>query len=98
MNHSFVTAALPFKAARAEAVRQLLDGMGNPPQADIAARLNATNCIHFMSIHVPPSDGEDAYLIIDASVDGGPDTSVKQLAAALDKELRELIEAAHIDP
>jgi hypothetical protein len=31
-------------------------------------------------------------------VDGGPDTSVKQLAAALDKELRELIEAAHIDP
>jgi hypothetical protein len=42
MNHSFVTAALPFKAARAEAVRQLLDGMGNPPQADIAARLNAT--------------------------------------------------------
>jgi len=98
MNHSFVTAALPFKAARAEAVRQLLDGMGNPPQADIAARLNATNCIHFMSMHVPPSDGEDAYLIIDASVDGGPDTSVKQLAAALDKELRELIEAAHIDP
>jgi deferrochelatase/peroxidase EfeB len=97
MNHSLVTAVLPFDAGRVEDVKKLLAGMGNPAKADIAARLDGTNCIHFMGIHALRSDEGRAYLIVDASADGGDETALQRLEASIGFELRALILAAGID-
>lgn len=97
MNHSFITAVMPFAAGRAEGVRTLLDAMGNPAVRDIRERLDGTNCIHFMGIHVVAGDGERAYLMVDASADGGDDSALASLEAAIGPELQALMLAAGID-
>jgi hypothetical protein len=98
MTHAFLTIAIPFDSEYRQDLESLLDAMGNPPAAGIKERLDATNAIHFMSIHAVhcPSAERDR-LVIEATADGGPSQAIEAIAGALGPELRRLLVTAEVD-
>jgi deferrochelatase/peroxidase EfeB len=101
MNHSFLTIVIPFPKDREEQVEAYLRPFGNLARKDAPAhaarlseRLDSTDVIHFLSLNVVPGKDKDAYLLLEASVDGAADTVIKMLAKILEEELPELCDRA----
>ena len=99
MTHAFVTIAIPFDSARADAVDALLNDMGNPPQPTLRRALDATGIVHFMSIAaIRETAPGRSHLTLEATADGGVPVALDRIAAALAGELSALLAAAGISP
>src|SRR6266481_1737566 len=69
MQHSFLTAAIPFETARVPEVEARLDEIGNPVKKPVRELLKNSG-IHFLSISVLPGDfGHGAFLVFEATAD-----------------------------
>lgn len=94
MSHALVTVALPFDAARADAVDAVLDRMGNPADTPLRQALDDAGIIHFMSLTaIRDTAPGQAHLVLEASADRGPDP-LAAIAAALGPQLDEVLQAA----
>lgn len=97
MSHAFVTVAIPFEGARATAVEQYLDELGNPPSASIKDRLDRAAFVHFMSTSVVRGEGTSpAHIIIEVNADGSVGEVTRKLAATIEPELSSLLAKADI--
>jgi deferrochelatase/peroxidase EfeB len=94
---TFLTVTIPFAAANAPAVDDVLKGLGNPPRADVQAALIASGVVHFMSINVVPGDARSrAQLLIEATVDGSEDDAIESIVSAIGDELDTVLAAAGV--
>ncbi|MFP1633667.1 cytochrome P450 [Zhengella sp. ZM62] len=82
-------------------LRAMADGLGNPAREDVAAALDDTGIVHFMSLAVickadeageTPQD--KAHLVLELSADGPLDRILEKLAVASEAFLRPVFEAA----
>jgi Dyp-type peroxidase family len=97
MAHAFVTVVVPFDDSHAQAVDQHLDGLGNLQGGPVAQKLDASACVHFMSLTVVRgSSGRSAHLVLEAQADGYPEGVLRRLAGAIGKELGDVLAAAHV--
>jgi Dyp-type peroxidase family len=96
---SNITICIPFACTsewtliREKEVAEMIDRLGNPAREDIKNKLDAIGVVHFISMHVIPSDNTDkkAHLILEAAIDGDPKTVIQQLANALGDELSPIL-------
>ena len=96
MKHGFVTVSIPFDAANASAVdKALKDDLGNVPKQPVRDALDATECIHFMSMTVicDPSDLV-AHLVLEASADLEPAPAIAAITAGIGDHLVNVLQAA----
>ena len=106
MTHAFVTIAIPFDRALADAVNVTLDALGNPPPDPVRNDLYDEDrpefapFIHFMSITVVPADADDpadrCHLVIELSADGTPREATLQLVERFGQRLIGVLQAAGI--
>jgi Dyp-type peroxidase family len=90
---SFVTIAIPFDAARLDAVRAKLEAWGNPASEALRAKLEPVGQIHFMSGN-GFADAASAWLILEASSDASEAETIARLALSLEDEISDLLETA----
>jgi cytochrome P450/deferrochelatase/peroxidase EfeB len=107
---SLVTVCLPLEADRLAATKALIEKLGNPASPDVAARLRATGCIHFMSLNAidtrampagsvldaKPEDG-GIYLVLEMSTDGRPRDVFKALVDAIGQQLLPIFAACGVE-
>jgi len=95
--HSFVTIAVPFSADRLPAVREALDGIGNPAGPAIKGPLDISEFVHFMSITiVEVGDRSPPYLLIELTADDAIPQVFERIAATIGKPLEELFNTAQV--
>jgi deferrochelatase/peroxidase EfeB len=96
MQHAFVTIAIPFGAARADAVEAVLAEMGDPAcEDDVRQRLEKVQIVHFMSASVVRDTGAArAHLVLELTADGGEAEAIGAVAAALHPWLSRAVAAA----
>jgi Dyp-type peroxidase family len=97
-----ITICIPLSAksewgpVREKDVTEMIGRLGNPARDEIRARIDAAGIIHFISIHLIPSDAEDrnAHVVIEASVDGDPKAAIMAIADALGDDLFPVLQRA----
>lgn len=95
-----LTICMPLEDRRLAPVRSSIEALGNPARPDIAARLHATGCIHFMSLNAidtrgaPAGSGIEAksedggiYIVLEMSADGTPRQILQALVGAIGQDL-----------
>lgn len=97
MTQSLVTIAIPFADRNRSRVQEHLDGMGNPATGAIAAALDQSELVHFMSINVVPAENT-SYLLIELNADGTTEAVIEKLAAAIGDAVQQLLMAAGVAP
>lgn len=82
-------------------LRAMADGLGNPARQDVAAALDDTGIVHFMSLavvckadHGTESPDDEAHLVLEMSADGPLDRVLEKVAIAAGPFLRPVFEAA----
>ena len=95
MTHALATVVVPFPTSRAAAVEACLNRFGNPAGPAIAAPLDKTQFVHFMSMTVVHGDPE-AHLVVEMSADGTVEAALDRLASALAEPLRALLDATGV--
>ena len=94
MTHAFVTVAVPFEDAKADAAEARLRELGNPASATVRDALRDRG-IHFMSMNVVRGDqNHGAFLILEASADGTADGALETIAAQLKDQIVDVLRAA----
>ncbi len=97
MTQSLITVAIPFALSRLAAVNGFLDTLGNPAAGAVRNILDRTSLVHFMSITVPPADGDaTAHLLVELSADGEPRAVLEAMSQAMQAELLQLLDTAAI--
>lgn len=99
---SLVTVVAPVRPETDLAsLRAMAAGLGNPARDDVAAALDGTGLVHFMSLAVIDADdgdgkksGEAAHVVLEASADGDADRALEKIAIAAGPFLRPVFEAA----
>ena len=102
MNQSPVTICIPLSAKSewgplCEAdVTEMIGHLGNPARDDIRVKLDKTSIVHFLSVHLIPSDSknERAQIVIEASVDGDPKSAIMAIGDALGDDLFPILRRA----
>ena len=95
----FVTVTIPFAGGLADQVRAALSALGNPATGRIAADLDETAFVHFISMSVVHESGERrAHLVLEASVDGGARSALARIATTVGPELSQILQLAGITP
>jgi deferrochelatase/peroxidase EfeB len=96
---SLITIVAPMEEGAVPAVEAILDEMGNPANASIRTRLDATDPdgggTHFMSMHAIP-DGKDktASIVLEFTADGPEERAIDRIASAIPDELTRVFERA----
>ncbi|XHC00237.1 cytochrome P450 [Nitratireductor sp. ac15] len=100
VEHAMVTAVIPCdRDAPMDALRERVDGLGNPAGEAIKSALDASGMIHFASIAVIDGRGEKGtnsagHLVIELSGDGTKDQVVDAFVQATEPVLSELFAVA----
>ncbi|OYW47881.1 MAG: hypothetical protein B7Y36_08060 [Novosphingobium sp. 28-62-57] len=86
LSQDVITIAIPFgdksEWCSIKDVEREIAELGNPAEGPIAQGLSNTGLVHFASIHAiaPEAPGSPAHLLIEATVDGDPDTALEAIA------------------
>ncbi|MCX7283430.1 MAG: Dyp-type peroxidase [Novosphingobium sp.] len=86
LSQDYITIAIPFgdksEWSSIKDVEREIAELGNPAGQAMADALRKTGLVHFASIHAIPSAGvgSPAHLVIEATVDGDPDTALEAIA------------------
>lgn len=95
MPHAFVTVVVPFDDGKTADVNRRLDGLGNLQGGPLAAALDKSAFVHFMSLLVVPgAPGRPAHLVLEAQADGYPKGVLRRLADTIGDDLRGVLAAA----
>jgi len=100
MRHAMVTIAAPIAVQKIDAAIALIEELGNPATAAIAAKLNALDGekgLHFASLHaLNPTDPSKptGSLVLEFSADGEDDEAIGRIAEAVGAELGEIFRLA----
>jgi deferrochelatase/peroxidase EfeB len=97
-----ITIVAPIRAADIPAIEALLDQLGNPPNLQVKAKLDAAvdpdGCgTHFMSMHAIPNGGNDesaASIVFEFTADGTSDRAVERIAEAIGADIQPIFEKA----
>jgi Dyp-type peroxidase family len=97
VTHSFITVVIPF-GADPQPVETALISLGNPPNQEVASALDATEIVHFMSMHALRAAAEDEphLLVIEMTVDGGVRRALDELVRCLGGRLTGVLESAGV--
>ncbi|MFN3228693.1 MAG: Dyp-type peroxidase [Asticcacaulis sp.] len=96
MTHAFITVCLPVSKDREDQTQSVLEDMGHPLRPDLAEKVKDLGTIHFLSLTLIPYavDAQSAYLMLEASADGDPDSQLAALCRALEPEFCNLLRVA----
>ena len=95
MMQAFVTVVIPFAAERTDCVNDHLGALGNPASADIAAALEDSEFVHFMSMTVAQKKGETTtHFVLEASADGSARAACARLATTIRAPIVKVLQAA----
>ncbi len=95
MTQAFITVAIPFASDRVQGVNEFLSAFGNPARPAIAAALDQSAFVHFMSMTIAHQEGEaSAHLILEASADGSAYEACARLARTIGSQIADVLRAA----
>ncbi len=95
MTQAFVTVVIPFAAERTDCVNDHLGALGNPACGAVAAKLDETAFVHFMSMTVAQKKGEaKTHLVLEASADGSARAACARLVETIGDSILKVLQAA----